>query len=66
MSINDNWFKEDWHLPEDQQWKNRQNINPPNFMNINEALAFMYNNNLDMQKKILEKLEKIEKMLEEK
>ena len=42
------------------------NINPPNFMNINESLAFMHNKNLEMQRKILEKLEKIEKMLEEK
>lgn len=40
------------------------NINPPNFMNIYESLAFMHNKNLEMQKKILEKLEKIEKVLE--
>ena len=64
MNHNDKMFKEDWWLPEDQQWKNRQNINPPNFMNIYESLAFMHNNNLEMQKKILEKLERIEKMLE--
>ena len=66
MNHNDKMFKEDWWLSEDQQWKNRQNINPPNFMNIDEAIAFMHNNNLEMQRKILEKLEKIEKMLEEK
>ena len=40
------------------------NINPPNFMNIYKSLAFMHNKNLEMQRKILEKLGKIEKMLE--
>lgn len=31
-----------------------------------KSLAFIHNNNLEMQKKILEKLEKIEKALEDK
>lgn len=41
------------------------NINPPNFMDQNEAICFMYNSLFQQQTKILEKLENIEKMLEE-
>ena len=65
MDKKNNMFTTDWWLPEDQQWKNRQNVNPPNFMNIYESLAFMHNTKLKNQKKIIKKLERIEKKLDD-
>ena len=42
------------------------NINPPNFMQMNEALCFMYNTNFKLQNETIERLDRIEKLLENK
>jgi len=66
MSIKDNWFKEDWHLPEEQQWEIRRNTF------LGNAIDVLCGSNNELWQKVeeLEKrvheLEKIEKELEEK
>lgn len=66
MTIDDSLIKEEIEMI-NTVIENRQNINPPinppNFMNLFESLAFMHNTNLEKQKEILDKLNKIEKML---
>lgn len=42
------------------------NINPPNFMQMNEALCFMYNTIFKLQNETIERLDRIEKLLENK
>lgn len=61
MSIEDNWFKEVWHLPEEQQWEIRRNAF------LGNAIDVLCESNNELYQK-LENLEKrvheLEKMLE--
>lgn len=55
MSIKDSWFKEVWHLPEEQQWEIRRNTFLGNTIDVLcESNNELYQKLEDLEKRVLE------------